>query len=339
MLIRTFLFFVAVLLIGLGVDVLFENPGVLELQWYGWKLSTSVAFAVVAFALVGLVVVMMTSLYIWLVNAPKRLRKHWAYQRQEKGFLAFNDALQALALGEDDEALKKAKYAHKQLPHMPLADTLLAEITSRRQAKGEAQIAVRDFQKLLEKPHTKVIGLRGLLAQALQNGNGKQALTYALDFYQLKPKSPYVLNILTHLFARQQQVPDALEYADKLVQVLHKDTKEFDRALFIRACLQRLQVQQLALSGQPAEAIKLAEKAVKQFPDFIPLVLQLAHLHDQQGDADKSKKLLRKTYKEIPNLKIGRAWLAHYQQRRKKKSLNAWRNSLQPGQRHSPLIC
>lgn len=310
MLLRAFLFFIVVLALGIGIDALAENPGALSLEWYGWKVQTSAAFALVAVGILGLAVVMLTSLYIWLVNAPKRLHKHLAYKRQEKGFLAFNDALQALAIGEDDTAMKSAKEAHKLLPKMPLADTLLAEVTSRKQAKGKAVESTREFRKFLEKPHTKIIGLRGLLGESLEKGDSKQALTYALDFYREKPKSPYILNILTHLYARQQQVAEALFYAEKYAKVTDKNAKDGERAAFVLSCLQRLQAQQLAVSGKTDEALKLADKALKQNPTFVPLALQLAHLYDQQGKPEKGRKVLKATYKDLPNLKVGRTWLA-----------------------------
>lgn len=309
MLIRTFLFFIVVLALGLGVDALSQNPGVLELQWYGWKVQTTAAFAVVAMAIVGLLVVMLTSIYIWLIQAPKRLHKHLGLKRQEKGLLAFNDALQALAIGDDAAALKAAKEAHKLLPKLPLADTLMAEVTARQHTNAKPIEVRKQYQKLLAKPHTKVIGLRGLLNQALENGESKQALTYALDFYREKPKNPYVLNILTHLYARQQQVAEAIFYAEKLVGMTPKNSKEQDQAQFVLACLQRLHVQQLALTSQTEEALKTAERATKNHPTFMPLVLQLAHLYDQQGHQTKAIKLLAKAYKHVPSLRVGRTWL------------------------------
>ena len=310
MLLRAFFFFIVVLALGVGLDLLAQNPGELSVQWHGWQIKTSAAFAIVMVGVLGLLVVMLTSLYIWLLNAPKRLHRHLAYKRQEKGFLAFNDALQALAIGEDDTAMKAAKEAHKLLPQMPLADTLLAEVTSRKQAQGKAIESNRAFKKFLEKPHTRLMGLRGLLSQSLENGDGKQALTYALDFYREKPRSPYILNILTHLYARQQQVAEALFYAEKYTKVTDKNSKDGAQAAFVLACLQRLQIQQLAMTGQTDEAIKLAEKSIKQHGTFVPLALQLAHLYDQQGHPEKGRKVLSRVYKELPNLKVGRTWLA-----------------------------
>ena len=310
MLLRTFLFFIIVLGLGIGVDVLSQNPGVLTFEWYGYKVSTTAAFMLVCVAVLGLVVVMLTSLYIWLVNVPKRLHRHLKAQKQEKGFAAFNDALQALAIGENDVAISKAKYAHKHLPHLPLADTLLAEVSARKQAKGEKLSNPQEFKKLLEKPHTKVIGLRGLLSQSLENGDSKQALTYALDLFEVKPKNPFVLNILVHLYARQQQVAEALSYADKLVKVTDEKSHDYARVVFVRSSLQKLHIHQLASSGHLQEAIKLNEKALKQNATFVPLILQLAHLYDQDGHPDKAQKALQAGYKELPNLKIGRTWLA-----------------------------
>ena len=314
MLLRTFLFFGVVLLLGVGIDGLAQNPGVLEVQWHGYKISTTAAFAVISLGVLGLFVAMLTSFYLWLMGAPKRLKTYWAYKRQEQGFLAFNAALQALALGEDGAAIKAAKEAHKLLPNLPLADTLLAEVITRNQAGQTTPLnqleARKEYQKLLEKPHTKVLGLRGLLAESLQQANSKQALTYAIDFYREKPKSPYILNILTHLYARQQQLAEALFYAEKYVKIAPPNTKDFTQAHFVHGCLLRLYAQQLGLSGQIEDALKVAEKGVKLYPAFSPLVVHLANLYDQQGQTVKAQKTLTKAYKKAPYLKIGRTWLA-----------------------------
>lgn len=313
MLLRTFLFFVAVLALGVGVDVLSQNPGVVEVQWQGYQINTTAAFLLVLVGLLGIFIALLTSLYIWLMGAPKRLQTYWAYKRQERGFLAFNEALQALALGEDATAIKAAKEAHKLLPNLPLADTLLAEVTARHQAHQTAESPhlgrggiQKEYKKFLEKPHTKVLGLRGLLAEALQQGNSKQALTYALEFYREKPKSPYVLNILANLYAREQNLAEALFYAEKWV----KTTPQDKHAIFVHACLLRFYSQQLGLSSQTDDALKLAEKGTKLYPTFSPLVVQLSYLYDQTNQTKKAQKVLVKAYQKTPTLKVGRVWLA-----------------------------
>ena len=79
--------------------------------------------------------------------------------------------------------------ADKLLDHAP-ATLLLSAQTA--QLEGD-EGAARTFQEMLKHQETEFLGLRGLLAQAMKDGDWESALTLARRAYLRRPNTPWVL--------------------------------------------------------------------------------------------------------------------------------------------------
>ena len=58
--------------------------------------------------------------------------------------------------------------------------------------KMHAALARRSFARLLERPESEFLGLRGLLGEALRTGDDAAARSFATRAHQLRPAAPWL---------------------------------------------------------------------------------------------------------------------------------------------------
>src|SRR5207253_335237 len=81
----------------------------------------------------------------------------------------------------------------------PIPLLLLAEAAARQ---GDADAARRSYARLLDRPDTEFLGLRGLIGQALRAGDDATALRLAEHARRLRPDAGWLLETLLVLEAR-----------------------------------------------------------------------------------------------------------------------------------------
>ena len=161
-------------------------PGEVSVQWLGWQLRTSIAVAILALLFVCALTAV--GYYGWrlLRRAPKDFWNQQGQERRNRGYRALSHGLVAVAAGDPHEAQRWAKKAHKLLDDQPLSRLLSAQAA---QLSGEAEAARAHFEKMLEAEETRFLGLRGLLMQALRDGDDAVALDYLRQAKELRPLS------------------------------------------------------------------------------------------------------------------------------------------------------
>lgn len=319
MLLRTILFFVALIAAAVGVDRLARQPGELVLNWYGWQIETTAAVFVVALGLVVLLVFLATKTYVWLDLLPKRLSERLRHQRQEKGLTALSDSMSALSVGDHSKALKAAKNAKKALPHLPLADAMLAQASASAESGSNA---VTYYNKLLDNSHTNLAGLKGLLQISIRENESERALTYAEELHQKTPKNLWVLEVLTELYARQSRYEEAARAAITWQKQLSKKDPALKKARFLEACNTLEAVKEnirLASPGREAEmrnkGLQQLHDLLRQTPDFAPAALFVAELESKKSESTgkaalkNARKVLRQTYQKAPAHQLADQWL------------------------------
>lgn len=322
MLIRTIIFFIALIAAAMGVDKLANQPGVLVMNWHGWHIETTAAFFVVCLGLLLLLAFLVIKTYMWLDLLPRRLSQKLQRNRQEKGFTALSDSMTALAVGDHNKALKQARNAKKALPNLPLADAMLAQ-ASATTAQGSNTAGY--YNKLLDNPHTNLAGLKGLLLLSLSENESQRALTYAEDFYTKAPQNLWIMEVLTDLYARQSRYEDAAQMAGKWRKQVGKKDESYEKACFLEAC-NRLEAarENIRLAdaggveaqweGVHKKAEKEVERLLKDMPGFVPAALFLSEQKEKNGNGDKhalkaARRVLQNAYHKVPHHSLADRWL------------------------------
>ena len=161
-----------------------DHPGRVEILWQGWQVQTSVAVLAAAAILAALVAGLLFSVLSLIVDSPRRLMRARRERRRRTGYRALAQGMVAVAAGDPQEARRYAKRADLLLADPPLTLLLSAQAA---QLDGDEGAAKKFFAAMLERPETEFLGLRGLLNQALREGDRSNALRLAARAMALRP--------------------------------------------------------------------------------------------------------------------------------------------------------
>ncbi len=112
--IRVVLFFVLIGLFALGVAWLADRPGDVAITWQGWRIETSVLFAVAAIAALVVLTTVLWSFLRGVLRAPHRLSVLLRDRRNRRGQLAVSHGLVAVAAGDARAARRFAQEAERR---------------------------------------------------------------------------------------------------------------------------------------------------------------------------------------------------------------------------------
>ena len=244
-----------------------ERPGTVTAEWQGWRLDSSVGVLLVAVVvLIGLCIGGWL-LYRWIVGAPFALLEGWGESRKKRGYRALTQGLAAVAAGDGAEAQKHARKAEQLLAEPPITLLLSAQAA---QLAGDRDGANRAFTAMLEDEHTAFLGLRGLIGQALREGDQSKALAYAERAFKLKPQTPWVVHSLFDMQAQVGQwkaAQETLETGQRRKVVTADKGRTLKAMLLVersRAAEQRRQRRRCAGAG--ARGLRARARAHRRHP-------------------------------------------------------------------------
>ncbi|MBN9087703.1 MAG: tetratricopeptide repeat protein [Reyranella sp.] len=293
--IRTLIWFVLAGVAMLGAVWLAERPGNVTVQWRGWRLDTSVGVLLVAVLILILVGIALWLVYRWIMGAPGALMEGWGESRRRKGYRELTQGLAAVAAGDGTEAQRHARRAEQLLSEPPLTLLLSAQAA---QLNGDRDSATRAFKAMLEDDEMAFLGLRGLIAQSLRDGNQQQALTYAQRAFALRPQTPWVVHSLFDMQAQTGQWKAAQE---TLETGMRQKVVSADRARTLRALLLVERSRSGENDGNDAQALAFAREAFGLAPERIAVASRLAELQIKSGDGKRAMKTLEKTWSLAPH--------------------------------------
>ena len=176
--------FIILATIALLAAWLADNPGQLQLDWRGYRIESS--FLVLLGVVLALYALLRGPLWLygWWRGARGQL------SRQSGGIAALTRGMTAIAAGNAPEARRHAARAGKLLDGKPLALLMQAQAA---ELGGDEAAARGYFQAMLAAPETEFLGLRGLLSQALRQGDTEYAGRLTERAMRLQPKSPWLI--------------------------------------------------------------------------------------------------------------------------------------------------
>ncbi len=190
---------ILVLLLVAGAVFVADRPGSVVVEWQDWRLDTSVAVLALGTAFAALAGGWLYVVARKLIRAPRDFLNARRERKRREGYRALTLGLAAAASGDAIEAQRYARRAQKLLSEKPLTLLLSAQAA---QLAGDAEAAERHFVAMLDEPETAFLGLRGLIARALQAGDEAQALRLLEQARKLRPRTPWVLQGRYELLAR-----------------------------------------------------------------------------------------------------------------------------------------
>lgn len=296
----------ALLLIAAAVAVAVffaDHPGQVEILWQGYQIDTSVGVLAGAAMLLAAAAWLLALLVAALRRLPRSLRRRRADRRRHRGEAALTRGLVALAAGQAAEARRQAGRAAGLLEGAPIPLLLLAEAAARQGDTGTAREA---YAGLLERPDSEFLGLRGLIGQALRDGEDAAALRLAARARQLRPEADWLCDTLLLLQARagDWREADATLAAAARRRLLPADRLRHHRGVVLHELSRAAE-----RSGNLGEAAKLAARAQQLAADLAAPAIQHARLLIALGRRRAAARATERAWREAAHPDLARLYL------------------------------
>lgn len=285
-----------------GAAFLADHPGTVAIVWGDWQIDTSVGVLIGVAIAAGLVIWVVLRTLIGLVRLPRVWRLRLARRRRRRGERAVAAGLIAVAAGDPGGAARHARSAARLLPEAPLSLLLSAQAA---QLGDDRPLARRLYTAMLDRPALNLVGLRGLLAQAVESGDDSAALTLAQRARELQPDSPSLARSLLALEARTGDWDGAAATLDAAAtrKLIASDRVRHQRGVILH---------ELSLAAERAgdtrRAMSLAAKAQVLAPDLPAPAAHYARLLLAAGRRSAALKAIERGWRTTPNPELARIW-------------------------------
>ncbi len=249
------------------------HPGEIEINWLGYQINTSVAFAIFS------ILLLMLALYI--IKIPFSflgwIKKKYNQKKEDRKNALLLNILVSLA---NDSPHEKEKLARKVDDYFDSRWALLL--------KTLLMPSVKLYQELYQNPQTHLAGLRGILEDYEKNGDLATALDLAEKETKTYPKLPWLMAKLFRLQILNNDLKGAETTNENLYrqQVISKNLYLKQKSIFLYS------------NGQFTEAFELSPN--------IPIFAIKAAVQKPS----KAEKILLKAYKITPSWEIYQAYIS-----------------------------
>lgn len=299
--IRLLIFIALIFAAALGMAWIADRPGLVTLDWQGYRIETGLMTAAVALLALLAIGIFLWNLALLLMRSPGLVGRFFRRRRRDRGYDALSKGMLALGVGDAASASRHGGEAAKLLGHEPAAALLLAQSA---QLAGRHEEARGRFEAMLEDPSLRPVGLHGLYVEAERVGEPVAARHYAEEAAKLVPGLAWAGRAVLGYQAVAGDWAEAIRslernYAAKLV-----DKKTFRRHKAVLLTAQALELE----DRDPDQAKGLASEAHGLAPDLVPASVVAARLATRRGDIRKAMKVVEATWKLSPHPDLADAY-------------------------------
>ncbi|RVD56545.1 heme biosynthesis protein HemY [Mesorhizobium sp. M2D.F.Ca.ET.185.01.1.1] len=294
--IRLLAFLAVVFALGLGFAWLADRPGEMLVTFNGYQYQLTLMVAAVAIVAVVAAVMIVWWLIKSLWNSPYTISRYFRVRRRDRGYQALSTGMIAAGAGDGALARKKTKEAAKLISsdQEPLINLLDAQASL---LEGDHEGAREKFERMLDDPEMRLLGLRGLYLEAERLGDRNAARHYAGRAAAVAPQLAWAAESTLEELTERGDWDGALKLveAQKSTRQIERDAANRRRAVLLTAKAQAL------VDSDPNAARTAALEANKLAPDFAPAAVIAADLVIRQNDVRKGSKILEAAWKAEPH--------------------------------------
>ena len=299
---RICIFLIVVTTVIVAEVWLATNPGSVIIFWGDHRIDTSAALFLHVFIIFCFISAFVYRAWVSAKRVPQQIRHRKVLGKQRRGYEALSASLISIASGDSNDAMRHAKKASALLDSPASAKLLAAQAA---QLAGDTEKVQETYQSLRQEPETALVGLRGLMNEALRTGNHSEALRLADESYRLNPNTEGLWLQRLELQIKGCRWIDAgetiVEAMDRKQLSLKTGNRQRAAILYERACIaERNSEKDLQLS--------LLHEAVKLEPRFIAATVKLAELLGFKGKVKKADKLVENLWKKTPHPSLAAAY-------------------------------
>ena len=294
--IRILIFLMIVFGLGLGFAWLADRPGDMVVTFGGYQYQVSLMVAAVAVTAIvaGVMITWWLVKSIW--NSPYTIARYFRVRQRDRGYQALSTGMIAAGAGDAALARKMNKQAAKLIRSEtePLINLLDAQASL---LEGDHKSAREKFERMLDDPEMRLLGLRGLYLEAERLGDRSAARHYAGRAADIAPQLGWALDSTLEEKTAAGDWDGALKLVDaqKSAGGVEKDVVNRRRAVLLTAKAEDL------LDTDLASAKAAAIEANRLAPHFAPAAVVAAKALFRQNDVRKGSKILEAAWKAEPH--------------------------------------
>ena len=294
--IRLLVFLAVVFALGLGFAWLADRPGDMVVTFNGYQYQVTLMVAAVAIVAVVAAVMIVWWLIKSLWNSPYTITRYFRVRRRDRGYQALSTGMIAAGAGDGVLARKKTREAAKLISsdQEPLINLLDAQASL---LEGDHDGAREKFERMLDDPEMRLLGLRGLYLEAERLGDRNAARHYAGRAAAVAPQLAWAAESTLEELTERGDWDGALKLveAQKSTRQIERDAANRRRAVLLTAKAQAL------LDSDPNAARTAALEANKLAPDFTPAAVIAADMVFRQNDVRTGSRILETAWKAEPH--------------------------------------
>lgn len=299
--IKVLIFLVALGALAFGFAWIADQPGSVAIVAGGQRYEMDLVVALGFGIAVVIAAMIVWSVIRFVFRIPTLMSLTARMRRRNKGYAALTRGMVAAGAGDAKAALRAARDAEKLMGPEPLALLLTAQAA---QMNGDRPGAERAFRRMAENDETRLLGLRGLHAEARRRGDDAAAAEYARQAHELGAL-PWAGQAVLERHAMADDWAGALQVVETNLarKTVDRATADRQRAALKTALAMRLE------ERDPAEALALAREALKLAPDLVPASVLAGGLLARRSDLRRAAKILETAWRATPHPDIARAYV------------------------------
>ncbi len=312
LLIRVALFIALVAALSFGVAHLLDTPGGVSFTWNGKQYPPIHPLMFAGLFLAGVLGLWLLFKALGLLLAVIRffagdetaISRFFNRSRQRRGLTALTTGMLALAEGDSRTALNKTRKAEALLDSPELTNLLGAQAA---QLAGDKARASEYLKKLARDDRTRAIGVKGLLKQAIEEGDVDRARKLAERAVELRPRDAEAIDALFNLQAEAGDWGAARRSLAAKIK-----TGALPKPVGVRrdAVLALADARAAEEEGDAARARMSALEANRIAPSLAPAAAAAARHLIASGEVRKAARVLRKAWRLNPHPDIAAAFAA-----------------------------
>jgi HemY protein len=299
---RALAFLALLALAAFGAVWIADRPGTVTIVWNGYQVGTSLAVGLVGVIAAAIVLGLLWAIVRGLIGLPEALVRGSAERRRTKGLSALSRGMVAVGSGDPLAARRYAGDAERLLGTEPLTLLLKAQAA---QISGDRDAAESAFQRMVDDPETRVLGLRGLFVEARRREDETGARAYAAEAARLAPSVTWANDALLEAQSADGDWGAALETIERRssLGLIDKASARRQRAVLLTAIAGERE------AGEPELAAERALQAVKLAPELVPAACIAGRLLARRGDLKKAARVVEAAWKSNPHPDLAKVYL------------------------------
>ena len=139
--IRLLLFIILLIAASIGAAWFIENDGSIIIEWMGYRVQTSVGFAIILGVVFVAICTVIVESILWVRSLPERYKRKRREKMRENGISALTEGFAAIASNDAKSARRLSAKAESCLGKLPVTQCYLVQCQTTGRIEGRSYCA------------------------------------------------------------------------------------------------------------------------------------------------------------------------------------------------------